>query len=469
MTDLNVSKYLHYVEVDTDIYIGWNRFFPSIFILNKAAIGLLDRIDQQTPFESNDNIAYFINESKKHKFLYEGDTDPSEKDFLALIDQKLKELDRNAREFYDTEADYNELKFMTNVCNLGCSYCVNKHAASLGGGQFHPHERMRAVEMCIDQFFERKVKRGVREAKVFFNGGEMLADWPLMEKIVNRISTRYSQFNVEYSINTNMTLLTEEIARFFNRHHFKVHLSIDGYRDAHDKSRVYHNGKGSFDDVIRNVELYRMHNPNTPPVIFQGTIKSLEDFKPEDVYRMDRYGFAAARLAPNLLEVSEEDAREKAKLMGWFLESNTPEGFRVEESIFTTAKNKINQDAYRFAFNCPGLSGFPRLGIEFNLTELSVSHLCGYIKKAAMPFKDLNENIYDPALWDHSSRYIRERMDTLRRECMECRLVGICAGGCILSGIDQWNRLNKAACVYQNDIWEIYLKKVYRDRKKKKA
>jgi len=61
-------------------------------------------------------------------------------------------------------------------------------------------------------------------------------------------------------VNTNLTLLTEEIAEFFNRNNIDVYISIDGYREAHNRTRKYHNGKGSFDDIIEKVAIYRKHN-----------------------------------------------------------------------------------------------------------------------------------------------------------------------------------------------------------------
>jgi radical SAM protein with 4Fe4S-binding SPASM domain len=476
MKNVNVSEYLHYAEVDKDIYIGWNRFLPSIFILNKAALSLLDKIEKKTPIEMNENIARFFEEAEKHKFLHEGETDPSREEFFNMVHRELDEMDRRAGDFYREEKDYDSLKIGNDNCNLACSYCVNEFEMEALSGNIRcsgkkPKRtgKLRIIEKCVDQFFSRKVKNGVPQTKVFFNGGEILVDWPLVKKTVERISKNYPGIKVEYSINTNLTLLNEEIAEFFNRHNFTVHISIDGYKEAHDKTRVYRNKKGSFDDIIEKVELYRKYDKKNSMIYYQGTIEYPDEFKPGEVYKMNRYGFSGARLAPNLLNSSEEDARKKARLMGKFLELNAGNEFEVTELIFTRAKNKINQNEYRFALNCQGLGSAPKPDIEINITTLSVSHLCGFIRKASVPFKELRYDIYNPVLWDVSSRFTRERMDSVMNNCLECPLVGICVGGCILSGIDGRNRLNKAACAYQNEMWEIYIKKVYEDRKKKKS
>ncbi|UCH93859.1 MAG: radical SAM protein [Candidatus Aminicenantes bacterium] len=470
---MKVSRYLHFLPVDKEMYIGWNRFFPSIFILNKSALELLDRIKKDKPIEANEEMERFFEELKKYRFLYEGDgNDPYKENFLNIVQQNIHELDCRAKDFYQLEEDYSELRLVNEECNLNCSYCVNHYGFPAPPAHTRVKkklaDKLRIINKCVDQFFSRKIKKGLQDAEISFNGGEILVDWPLVKKILQQISKKYPGINIKYQINTNLALLTEEMARFFKRHHFKVHISIDGYREAHNKTRKYHNGKGSFDDIIKKVERYRKINKKDSLVTFQGTIEYPDEFRPEEVYKMDKYGFVSARLAPNLLNVSEEDAKKKAILMGKFLELNSRYPFQVTELIFTKAKDKINQQEYQFSFNCRGLSGFHKLGIEINLSTLAASHLCGFIQQAALPMEKLRGDIYNPELWQVSYQFIKERMETVLKNCMECPLIGICVGGCILSGIDSRNRLNKAACVYQKEMWNIYVKKAYQDRKKKK-
>jgi radical SAM protein with 4Fe4S-binding SPASM domain len=111
------------------------------------------------------------------------------------------------------------------------------------------------------------------------------------------------------------------------------------------------------------------------------------------------------------------------------------------------------------------LSGLPKIGFEINLTTLSVSHLCGFIRDLAVPIKNLSYDIYNPKLWQVSHEFINHRKESMLKNCIECPLAALCGGGCILSGLDTRNRVNKAACAYQQEIWKIYLKKAYQDRK----
>lgn len=474
MKNLNVSQYLHFLPVDKDIYVGWNRYFPSIFILNDAALELMDRIKHNQPIEPDEDIEEYLDAFKKYKFLYEGDPsagdrdrdrDPSRENFINMVREEVKRPNQFAETFFKEERDYDDFKVVTDDCNLACAYCVNDYGRTPTGIKKRDEEKLRIVRMCVDQFMERKIRGGVKETKMFFNGGEILVEWELLREIVEGTSKKYPDIRVEYGLNTNLTLLTEEMAEFLVRHKFKVHVSIDGYKEAHDRTRKYHGGKGSFDDVLEKVELYRKYNKDGMRS-FQGTIEFPDQFDPEEVYKMEKYGFASARLAPNLLNCPEEDAVKKAQLMGKFLELNERHQFQVTELVFNQLKRKVNQEEYRFTFNCRGLSALYGTALELNLSTFSLSYLCGFVHDTAVPIDELGKNIYNPKLWDISYKFITGRMESLFENCMDCELAGICLGGCILSGLDNQNRVNKAACAYQKEMWKIYAQKAYDDSKK---
>lgn len=478
MKKLTVAKYLHFLKVDNETYIGWNRYWPSIFILNKAALELLDRIETGKTIPQDNEIDYFLGEFKKYRFIFTGDADPSKEHFSRMVRQAVAETERRAAQFFREKEDYDDLKIVNSECNLACSYCINNYRKEKFPRceiKQDNEKQLEIIAQCIDRYIARKIERpadhlqdkNIKEAKIFFNGGEILLEWPLIKEIIERNQTKYKNKGIRiiYEINTNLTLLTEELARFFKKHQVALHISIDGYREIHNRTRKYHNDRGSFDDIIRKLAIYRKYNGKNSLETFQGTIEFPDDFSPEAVYEMAQYGFLSARLAPNLLAVSEENARKKAQIMGRFLELNACHEFQVTELIFTRLKDKINREEYCFTFNCPGLSALPRMSIELNLSTMSLSHLCGFVPRAAVPTAEIGYDIYNPKLWDVSSHFIKERLDVVLTDCMECELVGICAGGCVLAGLDIDNRINKAACAYQKEMWQIYVKKAYQDNK----
>jgi len=244
-------------------------------------------------------------------------------------------------------------------------------------------------------------------------------------------------------------------------HNFKVDISIDGYREAHNRTREYHGGGGSFDDVIKGLRIFREFKEVNR---FQGTIENIDKFDPEQVYGLENYDFVEARLAPNLLDVTEEDVVRKAELMGKFLELNRQHRLQVTEFFFSNAKEKINQDSYRFSFFCRGLSCLPQIVLSLNISSLRLTQLCPYVPDASLSLEELEYDIYNKKLWETSYGFIKQRAEVLKKYRLDCRLVGLCSGGCIYTGLDNENQLNKAACAFQKKLWSIYINKIYYHR-----
>jgi uncharacterized protein len=157
-----------------------------------------------------------------------------------------------------SETDY--ATFMVNVsqrCNLTCSYCyVNK-------GHFDytevpiPKMKIEMAASIVDRIHSHFPDLGIYG--FHFYGGEPLLNFKAIRQIVERAEAKAAETGTEtdYHITTNGTLLTTEIADFMDRHRFTVYYSIDSDAEIHDELRQYLNGKGSFDDVSRNIELLK--------------------------------------------------------------------------------------------------------------------------------------------------------------------------------------------------------------------
>lgn len=150
--------------------------------------------------------------------------------------------------------------FMINVsqrCNLTCSYCyVNE-------GQFDYPER--PIKRMKRETFGALVPRifalfpNLQSYSFHYYGGEPLMNFPAIETISCAAveHARAREVEVHFYITTNGTLIDDKIADFFDRLRFNVYFSIDGDKETHDQYRKYRDGRGSFDDVIRNFRLLR--------------------------------------------------------------------------------------------------------------------------------------------------------------------------------------------------------------------
>lgn len=468
MNNISISQYLHFRRLDETrgITAGWNRFYPAVFVMNDYAMELLDSLRQKKEIPADDETQRFIRELLKFKFAYRGGEDPSKKDFIAMMDAALHDVKTCGDTFFLEKRPFSGLTVVTDECNLGCPYCVARYkfGPKTAGGGIKSKVKLDALHQCFRQLIAKRPETENKPVKVYFSGGEALMEWPVIKELVPWLKETYKDIAFRFHMNTNLTLMTEEIARFLHRFDFKIDISIDGYGGAHDRSRVYNSGKGSFGDVMEKLALYRKFNGSKTLNSFQGTIHDIDTFEPEKVYGMGKYGFVLARLAPNLLRTSLDDASKKAALMAKFLELNQTGSFRVTELFFANAENLLNRDEYQYTFNCRGLSGgFPDVSLKFNLSSLRASLMCPYVREAAVPIDGPGYDIYHPELWRRAYGFITARADALTKNCFSCPLVGLCRGGCIYTGLDNENQLNPAACAYQDKMWALYIRKVASD------
>jgi uncharacterized protein len=154
---------------------------------------------------------------------------------------------------------------VTNQCNLSCGYCYEYSEDKIAINKDKPKYMSDPVaQAAIDTLFRESTGR--RKLSVTFFGGESLLNFPLMRSTVAYADAKAMEEGktVEYSLTTNATLLTEEIADFLAEHRFGVTVSIDGDKELHDRMRVFHSGKGSYDIIAPRIKmLLARHRTNS--------------------------------------------------------------------------------------------------------------------------------------------------------------------------------------------------------------
>lgn len=174
---------------------------------------------------------------------------------------------------------------LTQNCNLRCDYCAysgNYHQRTHGGG------KMSYETICKSIDYAMKRADGVEDLNIGFYGGEPLLEFENLKKAVGYISERYRDRKVNYSITTNGTLLNDEIVRFLSAHDFSVLISLDGPKELHDQHRVFANGQGSFDRIMKNLQDIKEKYPVFFPKISFNTV-----IPPGSDYRCIEHFFSA--------------------------------------------------------------------------------------------------------------------------------------------------------------------------------
>ena len=126
---------------------------------------------------------------------------------------------------------------VTNACNLKCKYCfVHKE---------EPH--FMSLETAIQAVeYGQKNKRKDSFFIVFFGGEPLLCYDTIIKPLVEYVKEK--QYNVNFSITTNGTLLTKEKVDFLKQNNFCLLFSFDGSKETQDYNR-----SDSFDTIIKNI------------------------------------------------------------------------------------------------------------------------------------------------------------------------------------------------------------------------
>ena len=203
---------------------------------------------------------------------------------------------------------------LTTSCNLACRYCYEDreegcvpsdagqggHGAAAGKGaprEMSPESLRESVGFLLDHCGES------RNVSVVLFGGEPLLRFPLLRGAVHdaREMAKAREKEISFSLTTNGTLVTGEIAGFLKENGVSVCVSIDGPREVHDVNRPYASGRGSYDDVERGIAHLMEHRSGVPlaarVTIGRGDFDVRKTFRHLRGLGFDEVGFAPASAA----------------------------------------------------------------------------------------------------------------------------------------------------------------------------
>lgn len=145
----------------------------------------------------------------------------------------------------------------TERCNINCSYC---YMFNMGDESYKNRPPIISLETinALSQFLKQGCEElGIEHLIIGFHGGE-----PLLQKKKNfevmceiLTSTLSPIAKLTFTMQTNAMLFDEEWINLVTKFKINVGISIDGPQEYHDKERVDHRGRGSYERVIKKIKL----------------------------------------------------------------------------------------------------------------------------------------------------------------------------------------------------------------------
>lgn len=190
--------------------------------------------------------------------------------------------------------------FLTNRCNLDCSYCSSRRMIdeparrALSFGQ---------VRGALDVYAAYGRRPGARQERtVFFTGGEPFLEYETLRRSVEYIESLPGRFRVR--IATNATMLDPDKVKFLLERNVRIFVSLDGCREAHDRHRTFRGGRGSFDSIDRALRRLPRSVRGGPNFCVSATFTSeTAKWLPESLDYFRGLGISVVEICPEAYEV----------------------------------------------------------------------------------------------------------------------------------------------------------------------
>jgi uncharacterized protein len=144
-------------------------------------------------------------------------------------------------------------------CDLACDHCyVYRHAdQSWRGRPMVMSDEV--IFAAVNRIAEHAKAHDLPEVHVVLHGGEpLLAGHARIARIAKALCDALSGVcSLDLRIHTNGILLDQAFCELFAQYAIRVGISLDGHQAANDRHRRYIDGRSSYDQVIRGVNLMR--------------------------------------------------------------------------------------------------------------------------------------------------------------------------------------------------------------------
>ncbi len=183
---------------------------------------------------------------------------------------------------------------IAHTCNLNCSYCFASQ------GKYHGDRALMSYEVGKQALDFLIANSGTRHnLEVDFFGGEPLMNFQVVKDLVAyaRSIEKAAGKNFRFTLTTNGVLIDDDVIDFANREMSNVVLSLDGRKEVHDRYRVDHAGRGSWEQIVPKFQKLVAARGNKN-YYMRGTFTHANPDFLKDIEEMLRLGFTELSMEP---------------------------------------------------------------------------------------------------------------------------------------------------------------------------
>lgn len=329
---------------------------------------------------------------------------------------------------------------LTGACNFACRYC---YAAEHNKTMMKLETALKALELI-----DKKEKFVLQ-----FSGGEPLLNFKCLQQTVNYVNEH--NLPALLQIQTNASLINEEIAKFLKNNKIAVGVSLDGMPAVNDKMRILPDRRGTTDLILNGLEILKRNNiaVGITCVVTDENVDTLPDFIDFAYFigNIRKIGFDILRTQGRGIDIKSADAatmRENIKkvyerayqlslLTGYEI------NFSQKQCVKLLEKNKTAGFSHCYAMT--GEAAFvDAIGDIYACSSLVGSEEF-YIG-----------NVNNGVNADSVAR-ISQKIKKTMNVCCRCDSFALCGGGCFSRWYGQSNmQLNLTECALKKESIASY-------------
>ena len=230
-------------------------------------------------------------------------------------------------------------------CNLNCSYCYMYNLEDQTYRNQPGRMKLDVAAKMAERIRSHSEKHGRLSMHIILHGGEpLLAGMEHLHEWLAVVREGLGpNLRGYFSMQSNGVLVTDEWIDFLAEHNVGIGISYDGPKYMHDRFRLHHDGRGSYDEVIAGIERLNKHPRGKE--IFSTVMSVVDvDLDPHEAWadfkKLGVYGFDFSLPHSNHLHPPREG---KWTYRDWLItlfdlwfDDPEPHGLRYFENILRT-------------------------------------------------------------------------------------------------------------------------------------
>lgn len=286
--------------------------------------------------------------------------------------------------------------------------------------------RFETAKEMVDRYLEILRGHGKHVAEINFGGGEPLLVWSVIKQVFEYCRASYgSEFEFRFSINTNASLITPEIAETFKEFRVEIASSLDGLREGNDRVRLTKSGGSTFSQIIRGFDALAQAGYPLDGIAVTVTEKNFHQLDESIIDWAVARGMKNVRIdidvvdVVDMVEIPVEDVVAKLMHIRCYAAAR---GIDVPGFWSRPAEN-LNESTLesRVAF-CGAVRGNSMcVGPSGNI------YGCGYSTTQLGSLSEI-QSFHAPSTAYH--RFVRDHLTGVMEMCKGCMIEGQCGGGC---------------------------------------